>query len=147
AQVLRDGEVFGDVPLLIDRDPPYLPRAATSTTCLWLAAGDFLALLDERPALARIWLASCAARFFDSQARMLRMLDGPLPQRIAGLLIREAREGVVALPQATLAAMLGASRPSVNRILRTLEGQGLIGLRYRQVQVHDADGLSRMMHD
>jgi CRP-like cAMP-binding protein len=147
AQVLREGDVFGDISLLIDRDPPYHPHAATTTTCLWIAAEDFLGLLSERPALARVWLTSCARRFFDSQTRLLRLVDGALPQRVARHLLSEARNGVVALPQATLAAMLGVPRPSLNRVLRDFKRQRLISLHYRRVRLLDADGLRRAAHD
>ncbi|AEA23528.1 CRP-like cAMP-binding protein [Amycolatopsis echigonensis] len=147
AQVLRQGDVFGDIPLLLDRDPPYRPRAATTTTCLWIAAEDFRRLVSDRPVLARVWLISCARRFFDSQARLLRLVDGALPQRVARHLLSEARDGVVALPQATLAAMLGIPRPSLNRVLRDFERRRLISLHYRQVRLLDIDGLRRAAHD
>lgn len=137
AQVLRDGDVFGDIPLLIDGASPYHSRAVRSTTCLWLAADDFLRLLADRPAIARMWLRSCAARYISSQARLLGLIDGSLAQRTAVLLLCEARAGVVALSQATLAAMIGSPRPSLNRVLRTFRQQGLISLNYGQLRIID----------
>ncbi|MGQ0775259.1 MAG: Crp/Fnr family transcriptional regulator [Pseudonocardiales bacterium] len=137
SQVLRDGDVFGDIPLLIDSASPYYSRALRGTTCLWLAAQDFLRLLADRPAISRLWLHSCAARYAASQARLLRLLDGSLTQRTAVLLLCESRAGVVALPQATLAAMVGSTRPSVNRVLRTFQQQGLIILNYGQLSILD----------
>lgn len=137
ARVLRDGDVFGDIPLLIDRASPYRARAVRSTTCLWVAAADFLRLLAERPAIARLWLRSCAARYVDSQERLLGLLDGSLAQRTAVLLLCEARAGVVPFSQATLAAMIGSPRPSVNRVLRMFRQQGLISLNYGQLRILD----------
>lgn len=137
SQVLRDGDVFGDIPLLIDSVSPYHSRALRGTTCLWLSAQDFLRLLADRPAIARLWLRSCAARYVDSQERLLRLLDGSLAQRTAALLLCEARAGVVALPQATLAAMVGSTRPSMNRILRMFQQQGLIILNYGRLRIID----------
>lgn len=147
AQVLRDGDVFGDVELLTGRKPSYRPRAAGSTVCLWLAAEDFLRLLTHHPAIARLWLSSCAARFSDSQARLPGLLEGPLPQRTAVLLMGEAREGLVALSQATLAAMLGIPRPSLNRVLQGFQQQGLISLSYRRIRILDRTRLHAAAHD
>lgn len=135
ARVLRDGDVFGDTPLLIDRASPYEARAMRATTCFWLAAQDFLQLLADRPAMARLWLRSCAERFVDSQARMSGLLDGSLAQRVAGLLLCEARAGVVPLSQGILAAMIGSPRPSVNRVLRVFRQQGLISMNYCQLRI------------
>jgi CRP-like cAMP-binding protein len=146
AQVMRDGDVFGDIPLLIDRASPHHSRAVRATTCLWLAAQDFRRLLANRPGIARMWLRSCAARYVDSQARLLGLLDGSLAQRTAVLLLCEARAGVVALSQTTLAAMVGSPRPSVNRVLRTFRQQGLITLNYGQLRIVDEAGLRYVAH-
>lgn len=146
AQVMRDGDVFGDIPLLIDRASPHHSRAVRATTCLWLAAQDFRRLLSNRPAIAGIWLRSCAARYVDSQSRLLGLLDGSLAQRTAVLLLCEARAGVVALSQATLAGMVGSPRPSVNRVLRTFRQQGLITLNYGRLRIIDEAGLRYVAH-
>lgn len=145
-QILCDGDIFGDIPLLIDRASVYHARTVRSTTCLWLAQDDFLRLLAQRPAITRLWLSSCAARFFDSQERLPGLLDGPLPQRTAALLLREARGGVVALSQATLAAMLGVPRPSLNRVLQAFQQRDLISLSYRRVGILDLVRLGHAAH-
>jgi CRP-like cAMP-binding protein len=62
------------------------------------------------------------------EPRLLRLVNGSLSQRTAALLIQEARGSVVTLPQSTLAAMLGAPRPSVNRVLRDFERAQVISL-------------------
>jgi CRP/FNR family transcriptional regulator, cAMP and macrophage regulator len=47
----------------------------------------------------------------------------------------------LSLPQRTLAAMLGAQRPSLNKILKELEG--LIGARYAAIDILDSEGLTK----
>lgn len=47
------------------------------------------------------------------------------------------------LPQRTLAAMLGVQRPSLNKVLRQFEQQGLLELSYRSVRILDPAGLKR----
>ena len=43
----------------------------------------------------------------------------------------------VPLNQDTIATMVGATRPSVNRVLRQLEGDGLIGLSRGSLELTD----------
>lgn len=47
----------------------------------------------------------------------------------------------MALPQRTLAAMLGVQRPSLNKVLRQFEERGLLELSYRSVRILDPAGL------
>jgi len=46
-------------------------------------------------------------------------------------------DGRVELPQRTLAAMLGVARPSLNKVLKDLERDGLIKISYSAIEVLD----------
>jgi len=46
-----------------------------------------------------------------------------------------SRFGRVELPQRTLAAMLGVQRPSLNKVLKNLEHDGLIRISYSVIEV------------
>ncbi len=50
-------------------------------------------------------------------------------------------DGSIHLAQGTLAAMLGVQRPSLNKILKDFERDGLITIRYAGIGVANADGL------
>src|SRR6266540_381888 len=142
--LLRPGDVDGDIQLLLRMAPPYTARAVDESDCLFLSAASFERLLAERPAIARRWLSSVAARLASSQARLLGLLGGSLAEQAARLLLDEAGDGdVVVLPQRTLAAMLGVQRPSLNKVLRQFEEQGLLELSYRSVRILDPAGLKR----
>lgn len=74
----------------------------------------------------------------------------PAPVRLARrlVLIAEGYGGggpgprrVVAVPQEQLAMMLAISRQTTNQILRGLEGQGVIALRYGEIEIRDLDRL------
>lgn len=145
-QVLRAGDVAGDVPLLTRQPLPYEARAVQAASGLLLPAAAFTEMLSDHPALARLWLSGMTARFAGSQARILALLDGGLPQRAASLLLREARQGSVDLPQATLAAMIGTPRPSLNRVLRRFESAAMISLRYRHIQILRPGRLAAIAH-
>ena len=69
------------------------------------------------------------------QARILALLGGSLTAQAATLLADEAVDGRVELPQRTLAAMLGVARPSLNKVLKDLERDGLIRISYGTIEV------------
>jgi CRP-like cAMP-binding protein len=136
-QLLRPGDVDGDIQLLLEMPLPYTARALSEATCLFLSRGDFEQLLATRPGLARRWLSSVAQRLAASQGRVLALLGGSLATQAARLLAEEAVDGRVELPQRTLAAMLGVARPSLNKVLKDLERDGLIKISYSTIEVPD----------
>lgn len=140
-QVLRPGDVEGDIALILGKPPPYTARAVADTQCLFIDARTFERLLAERAAVTRRWLSSAALRLDRSQARILELVGRPLPAQVARLLLDEAVEDRVELPQETLAAMLGAHRASVNGALKALEQRGHVELGYGEVIFRDARGL------
>lgn len=143
--VLGPGDVDGDIPLLLDMGLPYAARAMTPATCLRLSPTDFEGLLSRHPAIARRWLSSVAQRLATSHERLVGLLGLTLAQQVAGLLLDEAEDGgtVVRLPQRTLAALLGVTRPSLNKVLRDLERRGHVRLGYAEVHLLDPEALHR----
>jgi CRP-like cAMP-binding protein len=142
--LLRPGDVDGDIPLLLGMPMPYTGRALTDARCLYLGSGDFEQLLATRPPVGRRWLSSVAQRLAASQARVLGLLGGTLTAQAARLLAEEAEDGRVALPQRTLAAMLGVQRPSLNKVLKDLERDGLISIGYSAIDILDSGRLTRL---
>ncbi|MFQ6748660.1 helix-turn-helix domain-containing protein, partial [Bordetella pertussis] len=53
----------------------------------------------------------------------------------------------VAQTQDALATLLGVSRHAVNRELRQLANQGLVGLGYGEIWVRDLERLKRLWHE
>ncbi|MBB6171939.1 CRP-like cAMP-binding protein [Nocardiopsis mwathae] len=142
-QILRGGDVDGDIQLLLDMPLPYTARALDDVEMLHLRREDFERLLATRPPIARRWLSSVAERLNTSHMRILGLLGRSLTQQTAQLLLDEAGEGDVALPQRTLAAMLGVRRPSLNKVLKELEKDGLIQVRYSAIDILDRTALAR----
>jgi CRP-like cAMP-binding protein len=141
--LLRAGDVDGDIHLLLRMDLPYTARALTDATCLFLSSANFERLLAERALVARRWLLSVAQRLATSQARVLGLLGGTLTQQAARLLLDEATDGRIALPQRTLAAMLGVHRPSLNKVLKDFEKEGLVAIGYSSIDILDAPRLAK----
>ncbi|MGH3577114.1 MAG: Crp/Fnr family transcriptional regulator [Mycobacterium sp.] len=139
--ILRPGDVDGDIPLLLDMPPPYTARALTESTCLFLDRDAFDRLLATHPAISRRWLSSVAQRVSAGQARLIGLLGRPLPAQLAQLLLDEAVDARVELAQRTIAAMLGVQRPSINKILKDFERDRLISVGYAVIEIIDPDAL------
>lgn len=143
--VLREGDVDGDIAMLLKMPPPYTARALDQVNCLYLSPEAFERLLASQGQLARRWLTSVASRLANSQNRLVGLLGGSLTAQTARLLVDEAdATGSISLSQATVAAMLGAQRPSVNKVLGEWAAAGLIEVSYRNIRVIDRDRLAQV---
>lgn len=143
--VLSCGDVVGDVPVLSGQPPAFSARALTDTVLVRLSVPDLHRFLLEHPAVSLRFAVSLAGRLQRMQARLLHIAGGDLHHQVAQLLLEQTGggPGEVSLSQGTIAGLLGASRPWVNRVLNDLAGEGLLRLGYRSITVLDAPTLSR----
>ena len=145
-QILRGGDLLGDVPFFCRLPAPFTARALTEVMLIRLDRGSLDRLLATRPVLAQRFLYSLASRLDRMQRRLLQLTGGNLRRQVASLLLDEGGdEGEpIRLPQSTVAQLLGATRPAVNRVLKALEADGLVRLGYRRVELVDAAALERI---
>lgn len=134
-RMVHPGDITGDVPLLLGRPATETVRALTDVQAGFLPADHFLDLLTGSAGLARVWLTGMARRHHRLCEALTQSVRGSAEQRVASLLLREAREGVVSCSQDTLGKMLGLHRPTVNRVLRQFAHEGLLKIGYRQVEL------------
>jgi CRP-like cAMP-binding protein len=146
-QILREGDFLGLIPHLRGTPAKYSARASTRVDVLRLRPEALTWLLQARPSLARRFLVYLAALVERTTQRIEELSGAGLPARVAALLLDQTEGGneTIRLPQSTLADLLGASRSSVNRILKDLETRGLVRVRYRRVDVVDPIGVRRLM--
>ncbi|MCA2208666.1 Crp/Fnr family transcriptional regulator [Nocardia rosealba] len=142
--VLRPGDLDGDLALLLETPPPYTARARTDSHCLFLPAAAFDALLADHPDISRRWLTSVAKRLAAGQGRLINMLGRPLPTQLAQLLLDEAVDNTVDLPHRTLAAMLGTSVPTLNKALKEFDRDDLITLHDPTITLTSLDRLHHL---
>jgi len=142
-QILREGDLLGDIPFFCRMPAPFSARAVSDAVVIEIDRDTLTRLLETRPALANRFMFSLASRLERIQRRLLQLTTGDLRSQVATLLLDEVGDGSgpLRLPQATLAELLGATRPSVNRVLKVLESEGLLRLTYRHIEVRDAGGL------
>lgn len=143
-QLLREGDILGDSFLALHTDSPYTARAVERSEMLFLPSARFERLLRDHPQLAVWWLSNALSRLAKSRTRIVEILGRTLQERVARLLIDEAIDESLHLPQKTLAEMLGVQRSSLNKVLQELERAGLVELGYSNVALKDRDRLQAM---
>jgi CRP/FNR family transcriptional regulator, cyclic AMP receptor protein len=127
----------------------------TPTSCYLLFKDDFQRLLAAYPTISLNLTSTLAARLrgMDDEAQVLSYKDAQ--GRVAYVLLRLYRDGVVdllddracaRLTHQDLANLAGTSRETVTRALKSLESEGLIETRPKEVDLLDIEGLEEVLH-
>ena len=150
---LGRGDFFGELALLDGEYRSATAVAVEATEALVLRREPFEQLLDADLALRRALLAGLAAelRRLTGHVEELHFLD--LPGRLAIRLVRMAEEqqpgatgeATLAWPftQSALAAMIGGTRQSVNKLLNQLEEDGLLQIDHDTLVITDVQALAQ----
>jgi CRP/FNR family cyclic AMP-dependent transcriptional regulator len=148
------GDVLGELGALDGSPAIATVRAVGRVVAGRIGVDEFRTFLEMRPAVAMQLAQTVAMRL--RQAVRRRVVDEtlPVPQRIAGLLLElsssqgmSTPDGVaIAFPltQPEIAAMVGASEPSVHRLLTALRRDGVINTSYRRVVIRDTEALREL---
>jgi CRP-like cAMP-binding protein len=149
---LRDGDVFGELALLDGAPRSASATALSATEAVVLPRDRFRELIATEAGVRDALLASIAGelRRLTMHVEELHFLD--ITGRLAAQLVRLAREGGTTsgsgeirlrtnLTQGDLAAMVGCTRQSVNKLLGQFTDAGLVRLERDAIVVTDVDGL------
>jgi len=150
-RILGPGAVFGELALL---DPA--PRNATvvaleRTETLALHRDHFDELRRQHPEVDRILLDSLVTEVRRLSVQLLEALYSSVPRRVELRLLdlvqqygRDDGEPVdIPLTQEDIAELCGASRTTVNKVLRDLEIEGLVAMSRGHVRIPDPQRLRR----
>lgn len=149
---LRPGDFFGELALIDGAPHSATATAVEATETLSLPRATFRELLEEQPVVRDAVLTGLATelRRLTGHVEELHFFD--LPGRLAMRLVRLAQEkhpgagGEVVLDwpftQSDLAAMVGGTRQSVNRLLSSLVDEGLVRIERDQLVIVDLDRLA-----
>ncbi len=150
---LRPGDFFGELSLLDGAPRSATAAALEPTETLVLPRATFLELVDREPELREALLAGLTGelRRLTGHVAELHFLD--LAGRLAMRLTRLAQEaqpnarGEIRLDwpytQSDLAAMIGGTRQSVNKLLSSLVDDGLLRIERDTLVISDVDELAR----
>jgi len=149
--VLGPGATFGEQ-ALVDSSATRTASAVAlePVEVLTLHRRDFEALRSTEPSLDAMLVDLLATQVRRLTVRLQEALfvpaDARVLRRLAELVEVYGAEGShseIPLRQDDLAAMAGTTRPTVNRLLRRLEGDGVVELRRGQIRVVDTAELAR----
>ncbi len=142
--------IFGEL-ALIDGSPRSATIAAIEPAeTLELKRPDFEMLLLEHPAIERFLLLALAAQVREMTEQISEALFDPVDKRVYRrlALLQEvataAEEPWIRLRQEDVATLAGTTRPTVNRLLRRLQEDGVIELRRGGLRVADPDRLRHL---
>lgn len=150
---LKPGDFFGELALLDSSPRSTTATALEATETLTLPRDQFLHLLNDDPHLVHALLHALAEelRRLTGHVEELHFLD--LAGRLAMRLVRLARSqepdasGRAELDwpytQSDLAATIGGTRQSVNKLLSGLVEDGLISIDRETLTINDVDELER----
>lgn len=155
---LRAGDFFGELALL-DGAPRSATAVAIEPTETYVLSRDgFRDLIATQSQMREALLATLAAevRRLTNHVEELHFLD--ITGRLASRLVRLSAESGATrladggvrlagpLTQGDLAAMIGCTRQSVNKLLGMFSDDGFIRLERDRIVVLDLDGLKRAAH-
>jgi CRP-like cAMP-binding protein len=147
--LLGAGEVFGEIAMLDGAARTASAAALEPSRLLQLRRESVLAAMRHHPELAeRIILLLCRRlRWTSEQVEDSAFL--PLAARLAKRLLSLTDDGVnrLRLSQRDLAALVGASREAVNKLLAQWRMDGVIRQRRQELTVVDAQALQRVLEE
>lgn len=150
---LMRGDFFGELALLDGAPHSATAVAIESTEALVLRRDRFEDLVETQPQLRKALFASLVTelRRLTGHVEELHFLD--LPGRLASRIVRLAREAQPGVSkdirldwpftQSDLAAMIGGTRQTVNRLLADMTAQDLVRLERDALIIPDLDRLAR----
>lgn len=140
---------FGEICLFDGQPRTHDAVSVGQCTLLHLPQAPLMAFLQEHPVywrdIARLMSHKLRLTFINLEHLSLM----PAPVRVANRLLMiaegygeiEPARRVLQLPQEQLALMLSLSRQTTNQILKDLQGQGILNLKYGEIEILNAEGL------
>lgn len=147
--LLGSGDFCGEMALLDGFPRSADAVAAEETRLLVLGRQDFLSYVMNNEPAVRAILAALSARLRRADDFLEDIFFLKVPARLAKKLLELAgtsgKDGTVRVSQQELASMIGASRESVNKALRSLRQRGMVTVRGSVLELSDPEGLRRLI--
>lgn len=154
--LLRPPSVFGEMGVIGDYPRSASAIAAGPVEVSLIFSDDFERLMTQFPTLALNVNRMLADRLrsMDVESQILSYQDAQ--GRVAYVLLRLVRDGIaserdgvplVRLTHQELANLAGTSRETVTRALKTLDHEGVIATKPKEILLADVIGLEEILHD
>ncbi|MCS6801359.1 MAG: Crp/Fnr family transcriptional regulator [Chloroflexota bacterium] len=153
--LLGPGACFGELAVL-DGEPRSADAVAVDRTeTVMLLRDDFLRALDQSAVLAKRMILLISQKLRQTNEQLYDLVFYDVPGRVAKRLLElAATHGVrspvgtqidISLTQQDLAQLIGASRESVNRALRSYVARGFIAVAHQRIVILKPEGLRRQL--
>lgn len=148
--VIREGEIFGEIALLDGRPRTADATAVSDCELLVIERRDFLPLLRDRPDLSIKFIDVLCSRLRRTSEQVEDVLSLDLPSRLAKTLLRliadrpGTAQQTVTITQRELSDIIGMTRESTNKQLRAWERQKLVQLGRGSITVLHTDALAEL---
>jgi CRP/FNR family transcriptional regulator, cyclic AMP receptor protein len=127
--VRRPGEIIGTRSLIKHRPRLGTASALTDGAILRIDRNRLVERLDREPDFCKALLAYLVSEHALDLERMVEQLTQPVEKRLAGMLLRldgDSSSNAHPLSQATLASMIGTTRPRVSHFMNKFRRRGYI---------------------
>ena len=146
--VYQNHALFGEAAFFDGSPRTTSARALVASRVVVIDRESILTCFREQPDLALSMICSLSrnVRMLSTQINEISFL--PAEQRLARFLVEESGCGVrqVSYTPEEIGSMIGSSRVTVSRILRTFAEQRLIRTSYRKIEVLQPEQLSSLLH-
>jgi CRP-like cAMP-binding protein len=144
--LLRRGEFFGEVALFNDSPRDETIVAVMPTTTLQLSRESCHTVIERNPK-TRDWMFHHLTESIEKlQKRYESMVFLDVPGRLATYLLElKAIGGELPIRQEDLAAAIGSTRETVNKLLSDFERRGLVKVSRRKFEITDSAALEQEM--
>ncbi len=150
--ILGPGELCGEIALLDAGERTVDARAAIDCSVLVLHRRDVLAFLARHPEAWTILIEMLCERLRQADQQIAEFALAPVPVRLAKALLRLATaQGEIAngharkyvpLNQIELANVIGTTRESVNKYLRSWQREGCLQISDRRIVITNSDAVA-----
>ncbi len=154
-RLANPGDTFGEVPVL-DRSPnPASVETLEASEIILVPSESFLRAIGEHPGISLAVLGHMARRLRAFTELVEQVSLQTVSSRLARYLYQLAREEGV--PQGTsvlvpreftqqdLASLLGSVREVISRTLKSMEDDGIVTVRRREIEIHDLAALRSLI--
>lgn len=152
--ILKPGEVFGEIALLDGGERTASATALAQSELLVLHRRDFLPLIERHPALAQHLIELLCRRLRATSQQVEEMQFLELPVRLAralihwaetdGTTVKTGRRLNMRLSQSDLGTLIGGSRERISRQLAQWQRDGLVTHETGTLTIHRMDDLAEI---
>jgi CRP/FNR family cyclic AMP-dependent transcriptional regulator len=150
--IIKPGQVFGEVALLDGRERTADAIAITDCELMVIDRRDFIPWLHREPDVVLKFIEILCARIRRTSAQVEEVMYLSIPARLAKALLElsggieaSATRHVVRIAQRELGNIVGMSRESTNKQLRAWEQRKWVHLERGSIAVLDAEALMKLI--